>query len=122
MEKDQNEKVAVIMAGGMGTRFWPLSTAQRPKQFLKLFDDRSLLQKSFDRIADLFNPEHVFVLTNRAFVDLTREQLPEIPAANIIGEPVKRDTAAAVCLGALLCRKGVERYGSRQPFPPGHRG
>ncbi|MBW1942638.1 MAG: mannose-1-phosphate guanylyltransferase [Deltaproteobacteria bacterium] len=105
MEKAQNEKVAVIMAGGMGTRFWPLSTAQRPKQFLKLFDDRSLLQKSFDRIADLFAPERILVLTNRAFVDLTREQLPEIPVENIIGEPLKRDTAAAVCLGALLCRE-----------------
>ena len=105
MEKAQNEKVAVIMAGGMGTRFWPLSTAQRPKQFLKLFDDRSLLQKSFDRIADLFHPERIFVLTNRAFVELTKEQLPEIPPENIIGEPVKKDTAAAICLGASLCRR-----------------
>lgn len=105
MENARNDRVAVIMAGGMGTRFWPLSTARRPKQFLKLFDDRSLLQMSFDRIADLFPPERIFVLTNRAFVDLTREQLPGIPAENIIGEPLKRDTAAAVCLGALLCRR-----------------
>ena len=103
MEKAQNEKVAVIMAGGMGTRFWPLSTAQRPKQFLKLFDDRSLLQKTFDRIADLFAPERILVLTNRAFVDLTREQLPEIPVENIIGEPLKRDTAAAVRPCRRIC-------------------
>lgn len=97
--------VAVIMAGGTGTRFWPLSTSEKPKQFLKLFDERSLLQKSFDRIADLIPPERILVLTNASFVSLVREQLPEIPAGNVIGEPLKRDTAAAVCLGAALCRK-----------------
>lgn len=101
--------VAVIMAGGTGTRFWPLSTSEKPKQFLKLFDDRSLLQKSYDRIADLMPPERIMVLTNAAFVSLVHEQLPMIPPDNIIGEPMKRDTAAAVCLGAALCRK---RFGN----------
>lgn len=101
--------VAVIMAGGTGTRFWPLSTAEKPKQFLKLFDDRSLLQKSFDRIKDLIPPERILVLTNASFAPLVREQLPQIPADNVIGEPMKRDTAAAVCLGAALCRK---RFGN----------
>lgn len=105
MKEIQRELVAVIMAGGMGTRFWPLSTSQRPKQFLAFFDDRSLLQQGFDRIADLIPPERILVLTNGAFVDLVREQLPEIPAENVIGEPIRRDTAAAVCLGAALCRK-----------------
>jgi len=101
--------VAVIMAGGTGTRFWPLSTAEKPKQFLKLFDDRSLLQKSYDRIADLIPPERIVILTNASFVPLVREQLPQLPADNVIGEPMKRDTAAAVCLGAALCRK---RFGN----------
>jgi mannose-1-phosphate guanylyltransferase len=101
--------VAVIMAGGTGTRFWPLSTSEKPKQFLKLFDDRSLLQKSYDRIADLMPPERIMVLTNASFVSLVHEQLPMIPPDNIIGEPMKRDTAAAVCLGAALCRK---RFGN----------
>lgn len=94
--------VAVIMAGGTGTRFWPLSTTEKPKQFLKLFDDRSLLQKSYDRIADLMPPERIMVLTNATFVSLVQEQLPMIPPENIIGEPMKRDTAAAVCLGGPL--------------------
>lgn len=101
--------VAVIMAGGVGTRFWPLSTQERPKQFLKLFDDRSLLQKSFDRIAALVPPERVMVLTGIAFAGLVREELPELPPENVIGEPLRRDTAAAVCLGATLCRK---RFGN----------
>jgi len=101
--------VVVIMAGGVGTRFWPLSTTKVPKQFLKLIGDRTLLQTGFDRISDLVPPERVLVLTNAAFVSTVREQLPEIPNENIIGEPLRRDTAAAVGLAAVLCQK---RYGN----------
>lgn len=101
--------VAVIMAGGAGTRFWPLSTEAKPKQFINLFDDRSLLQKSFDRITGLIPPERILILTNAASVPLVREHLPQISPENVIGEPMRRDTAAAVALGATLCRK---RYGN----------
>ncbi len=97
--------VAVIMAGGSGTRFWPLSTEQRPKQFLTLFGSRSLLQLSYDRISALLPPEQILVLTNARFQSLVKEQLPELPAENIIGEPLKRDTAAAITLAALVCRR-----------------
>lgn len=95
---------AVIMAGGAGTRFWPLSTEGRPKQLLTLVGDRSLLQQSFDRLIGLVPPERVLVLTSSGLVSAIREQLPEVPAANVVGEPCRRDTAAAVCLGALLAR------------------
>ncbi len=108
MRTDDN-LLAIIMAGGSGTRFWPLSTDSRPKQFLKLFGDRSLLQKSFDRLSGLLSSRRILVLTNQAFVEMVREQLPELPAANVIGEPMRRDTAAAICLGALLGRK---RFGN----------
>lgn len=108
MENEPN-LLAIIMAGGSGTRFWPLSTDSRPKQFLKLFDDRSLLQKSFDRLSGLVPAERVLVLTNESFVEIVGEQLPELPEGNVIGEPMRRDTAAAVCLGALLGRK---RFGN----------
>jgi len=101
--------VVMILAGGGGTRFWPLSTEEKPKQFLKLFGDRSLLQESFDRICDLIPHQQILVLTNLAFIDLVREQLPEIPPENIIGEPILRDTAAAVCLGTVLSHK---RFGN----------
>jgi mannose-1-phosphate guanylyltransferase len=109
MEQTEKNLVAIIMAGGAGTRFWPLSTEAKPKQFLNLFDDRSLLQKSFDRISGLIPPHRVLILTNEAFVALVREQLPQIPAENVIGEPVRRDTAGAVALGAVLSRK---RFGN----------
>jgi len=101
--------IAVIMAGGTGTRFWPVSTEERPKQFLKLFGDRTLLQMSFDRLHGIVPPERIFVLTNTRFVTEVEKHLPEIPAENIIGEPLKRDTAAAVALAAFLARK---RYGN----------
>jgi mannose-1-phosphate guanylyltransferase len=101
--------VIVIMAGGVGTRFWPLSTEEMPKQFLDLFGDRTLLQKSFDRVSNLVPPDRILVLTNAAFVPIVQEQLPEIPFENIIGEPIRRDTAAATGLAAVLCRK---RFGN----------
>ncbi len=101
--------VIVIMAGGVGTRFWPFSTEDIPKQFLNLFGERTLLQMSFDRVSDLVQPERILVLTNARFVSIVKEQLPEIPTKNVIGEPMRRDTAAAVGLAAALCRK---RFGN----------
>lgn len=101
--------VVVIMAGGYGTRFRPLSTEERPKQFLTLAGGRSLLQQSHDNVAGIVPPERVLVLTNARHTGLVAEQLPDIPAGNIIGEPCKRDTAAAVTLAALVCRK---RFGN----------
>ena len=100
--------VVTIMAGGAGTRFWPLSTEERPKQFLSLVGERSLLQMSFDRVQGLVPPEQVMVLTNESYEELVAAQLPEIPRENIIGEPTRRDTAAAVALAALMTR---QRFG-----------
>lgn len=94
----------VIMAGGAGTRFWPLSTEERPKQFLTLVGENSLLQQAYERVSSTVADERILVLTNERFVDRVAEQLP-IPRKNIIGEPMRRDTAAAVALGAMLCRK-----------------
>lgn len=99
------ELVAVLMAGGAGTRFWPVSTEQKPKQFLNLFGGRTLLQESLDRLSGVVPPERTLVLTSRDFVPLVREQLPEVPPEQVVGEPMRRDTAAAVTLAALLARK-----------------
>lgn len=105
-ETDTGQGPAVILlAGGSGTRFWPLSTEDRPKQFLTLLGEESLLQAGYRRARLLARPERIIVLTNESFVDLVHEQLPELPAGNVIAEPMRRDTAAAVCLGALVCRK-----------------
>lgn len=104
-----SDLVAVIMAGGIGTRFWPLSTSDRPKQFLKLMDNRSLLQRCYDRIATIIPPARILVITGEPFVSLVRQQLPDIPHGNIIGEPIRRDTAGTVCLAAFLCQR---RFGN----------
>ncbi len=109
MSPKHDKLVAIIMAGGSGTRFWPLSTAQKPKQFLQLFTERSLIQKCFDRLEGIISPDRMFVITNQIYEDMVAEHLPEIPRENIIGEPEPRDTAPAVCLGNLLVRK---KYGN----------
>jgi mannose-1-phosphate guanylyltransferase len=97
---------AVIMAGGSGTRFWPLSRAKRPKQLLDLVGGRTMLQATVDRLAGLVPAERTWVITNRDLVPAVRAQLPELPPQQILGEPCKRDTAPAIGLaGVLLVRQ-----------------
>ena len=96
---------ALIMAGGGGTRFWPRSRQKRPKQFLTLSGDRSLLQQAFDRIEGQVSPERTWVITGASYADETRRQLSGLPADRIIGEPCGRDTAACIGLGAALIAK-----------------
>jgi len=96
---------AVILAGGRGERFWPLSRAERPKQFIALFGGRPLLTLAVERLDGLIPPERVLVITSRDLVDATREAASNIPPQNIIGEPMGRDTAAAVALACGLVRQ-----------------
>ena len=94
--------VAVIMAGGKGERFWPKSTASRPKQFLALWGEGTLLQQAFHRCDRLAGgPDAVFVVTGPDYVDLVREQLPDLPPDNLIVEPGARDTAPAIGYATL---------------------
>src|SRR5438105_12107558 len=83
---------AMIMAGGGGTRFWPRSRKRRPKQFLTLTGERSLLQMALDRLEVMAPPERTWVITGAAYVEETRAQLPQLTAERIVGEPVGRDT------------------------------
>ncbi len=96
---------AMILAGGGGTRFWPRSRAKRPKQFLSFSGDRTLLQATVDRIAAQVPPERTWVLTGAAYREEAARQLPELPADHVVGEPVGRDTAACIGLGAALVAK-----------------
>jgi len=98
---------AIILAGGSGERFWPLSTPEKPKQFLNVFGGESLIRQSVSRLKGLVKPEDVFVITSKALVAETRRELPEIPKANIVGEPMRRDTGAAVALGVGMAGEGV---------------
>ncbi len=92
---------AVILAGGSGERFWPLSTIDTPKQFLKLFDGKSLIRQTFERLKRFIDPADMYVITSDDQVDRTLSEMPEIPSENIIGEPMRRNTAPACFLGAL---------------------
>lgn len=92
---------AVIMAGGSGTRFWPESRAERPKQLLDLAGERSMIQSTVDRLAGLVPNDHVLIATAARLADAMREQLPELPAHMILGEPCKRDTAPCIGLAAI---------------------
>ncbi len=88
---------AVIMAGGGGTRFWPLSRRSRPKQFLTVAGERSLLQNTWDRALEVVaGPDNVVVVTAAGYETLTREQLPELPAENLLLEPQARNTAPCI--------------------------
>lgn len=96
---------AVIMAGGSGTRFWPKSTRKKPKQFLSLFGDETMLQSTVRRIESLIPAERVWVITNQRYVDLVQSQLPDIPKENIIGEPVAKNTAPCVAAATALIQQ-----------------
>jgi mannose-1-phosphate guanylyltransferase len=100
---------ALIMAGGGGTRFWPRSRAARPKQFLSLAGDRSLIQSTFDRVGALAPPSRSWVITGAAHAAEAARQLPDVPPGQVVGEPVGRDTAAAVGLGAALIARADPR-------------
>jgi mannose-1-phosphate guanylyltransferase len=99
-------RYAVIMAGGKGERFWPLSTSKHPKQLLALVGDKPLIAQAVERLDGLIPPENVFVVTNADLVEATQKAAPMLPPENIMGEPIGRDTAAAVaCGGALVGAK-----------------
>lgn len=98
-----NDAVALVMAGGRGQRFWPLSTETRPKQFLDLErSGRTLLQATVDRVLPLVGGlDRVLIATAEPYVDLVREQLPDLPEESLLVEPVGRDSAPAIALAAL---------------------
>ena len=85
------------MAGGVGSRFWPMSTTEKPKQFIDVLGvGRTLLQLTFDRFKGICEPENVWIVTNKKYADVVREQLPEVPAGNVLCEPCRRNTAPCI--------------------------
>jgi len=93
---------AVIMAGGIGSRFWPVSTTEFPKQFQDMLGTgQSLLQKTFSRMNAFIPSENTYILTNDMYVDLVQEQLPEIALNQVVLEPAMRNTAPCILLSAL---------------------
>ncbi|KAF2955542.1 mannose-1-phosphate guanylyltransferase [Marinitoga sp. 38H-ov] len=97
---------AIILAGGSGERFWPLSTSKKPKQFLKIFSEKSLIRETFERLAFKLDPSDIFVVTAEKYKEETLKELPELNEKNVLLEPVARNTAAACFLGTLVANKG----------------
>ncbi len=91
---------AVIMAGGIGSRFWPASRKERPKQFLDVFGDGTLIQNTVARLQGLIPPERCLVVTHERYVEQTQKQLPAVPDENILAEPISRNTAPCITYAA----------------------
>jgi len=97
---------AIIMAGGIGSRFWPMSTSTHPKQFLDILGTgRTLLQQTYDRLIQLCPAENIFVVTSTSYQELVETQLPELPKENILYEPARRNTAPCIAYASYKIKK-----------------
>jgi mannose-1-phosphate guanylyltransferase len=103
----EHRKLAVIMAGGRGTRFWPRSRGKRPKQFLTMVGEESLLEQTVHRLDGSFLPEDIFILTTEELAEETRRMLPELPARNVLVEPEGRNTAPCLALALVTMEQRV---------------
>ncbi len=109
----------LILAGGRGTRFWPLSRKNRAKQVLPFFGGRSLIQQTVDRLKPVLPPERMWILTNDALRDEIIRQLPEVPPRQILAEPAQRNTAPAIGLAAQILY-GLDHDAVMGVFPSDH--
>jgi len=101
-----NHYYAVIMAGGVGTRFWPMSTTQHPKQFLDILGTgRTLLQQTYDRMLKICPPDHIYVVTSTIYEELVQKQLGNLPKDNILTEPSRKNTAPCVAYASYKIHK-----------------
>ena len=97
MNQPKDNFYCVILAGGKGRRLWPCSRSAKPKQFVDFFGTgRTQLQQTYDRMAKIVPPDHIYVATNMEYRELVKEQLPELPGENMLLEPIFRNTAASV--------------------------
>ncbi len=102
----KSDTFVIIMAGGIGSRFWPVSTERKPKQFLDMLGTgKTLFQHTIDRFSDICSIRNIFVVTSAQYIDIALEQGPEIPESNILAEPVMRNTAPCIAYASYKIRK-----------------
>ncbi len=99
---------ALIMAGGKGTRFWPKSTEELPKQFLNLIDEKTMIQLTYERLLKIIPKERIFVVTGEKYKELVKIQLQDLPDRNVIVEPIGRNTAPCILLASLYIKQIYE--------------
>ncbi len=107
--ENTHQKIAVVMAGGKGTRFWPRSRSRRPKQFLAIAGKETLLHQTVHRLDRAFEPQHIFIVTTRELADETRRMLPELPPENILVEPEGRNTAPCLALSLVEIERRIPK-------------
>src|SRR4051795_3402466 len=101
-KSDNSNRFVIIMAGGRGERFWPVSREKTPKQLITLLGGKSFLQQAVERVLPVVPLKNIYIITNELQAPEVRRQLPKLPKENVVAEPVGRDTCAAVTLGAAL--------------------
>ncbi len=101
---------ALILAGGKGTRLYPLSRSENPKQFLKVINNKSFLRATVDRIKPLVNNDNIYIVTNEEYMDKIYEELPEIKKENIFAEPYNRETATCIGFSAVKLLKKIKMH------------
>lgn len=97
----------LIMAGGKGTRFWPKSTEEKPKQFLKLIGEMTMIQMTVDRVKKIMPIEKIFIVTCSKYVELVKEQIPDLPKRNIIIEPVRKKYCTMYIVGIFIYKTNL---------------
>lgn len=112
--------IALIMAGGVGSRFWPLSKKEKPKQFLKILSEKSMLQMTVERLFPKFKIDDIYIVTAASQVELTKEHLPQLPPENIIVEPFGMNTAPCIALSALYLSQKYPKNEKMFVLPADH--
>jgi mannose-1-phosphate guanylyltransferase len=101
-----NHHYAIIMAGGVGTRFWPMSTTQHPKQFLDILGSgQTLLQQTYQRMEKICPPEHIYIVTSNTYVDLVMDQIPHVHRENVLSEIARKNTAPCIAYASYKIHK-----------------
>jgi mannose-1-phosphate guanylyltransferase len=106
---NNDHKYILIMAGGSGSRLYPRSTNELPKQFQQIIGDKTLIEQTYDRVRKIVNDDHIYISSNHKYTDLIKKYLPNIPVENYITEPVKRNTGPAISLATALIYKKTRK-------------